>query len=236
MGPSRALALLIGFASPAMGQVRTRPAIADSSPAKIMTRVGPNADALWLRDILRQSGAEYPQAKLDEIADSLVARAVDPRGGEPRSEERTQALDAINALAAAGSGRALGGRPYAGALDRLIAVHRRASARAIRSHVLAGMLNVSSERSQAIDYLRRVAESEDATAYDAVEVLVADANGSGWGGEKPTPSQQQQTVSALKALAAGHRVIDQAARTLLEIWVENHRSDHPSVQPPQFQH
>jgi hypothetical protein len=89
------------------------------------------------------------------------------------------------------------------------------------------MLNVS-DRSRAVDFLQRVAESEDATAYDAVEVLVADANGSGWGGVKPTPSQQQATISALKALATRHRVTDQAARTLLENWVANHRSDNPS--------
>jgi hypothetical protein len=220
-----------------MGQIRARPAIADSSPARIMARVGPNTDAIWLRDILRQSGAEYSRAKLDELADSLLARAVDPRADVPRSEARTHALGAVNALAAAGSGGGLSGRPYAGALDRLFAVHQRASARAIRSHALAGMLNVSSDRSRAIDYLRRVAESDDATAYDAVEVLIADANGSGWGGVKPTPSQQQATISALRALAAGHRVTDQAGtRTLLENWVENHRSDHPSDQPPQLQH
>ena len=59
--------------------------------------------------------------------------------------------------------------------------------------------------SRSIEYLRRVAESEDATAYDAVEVLIADANGQGWGGMKPRPSEQQQTVSALKALAARRR-------------------------------
>lgn len=238
---SRVLALLILFASPAMGQVQARPAIADSSPAKIMARVGHNTGALWFRDILRQSGAEYPQTKLDEIADSLVARAIDPRGSEPRSEERTQALEAVNALVVAGMsgssgmGATLRGRPYAGALDRLIDVHRRATARDIRSHVLAGMLDISSDRSRAVDYLRRVAESEDATAYVAVEVLIADANGSGWGGMKPTPSEQRQTVSALKALAARHRVTDQATRTLVENWVENHRSEHRSDQPSQFQ-
>src|SRR5436853_6836976 len=124
MRPLPALALLIVFASPATGQVRKRPAIADSSPARIMARVGPHADAIWLRDILRQSGAEYPRAKLDEIADSLVARAVDPRGSVARGDARTHALDAVNALASAGSGGALSGRPYPGALERLIAVHR----------------------------------------------------------------------------------------------------------------
>ena len=44
---SRVLARLIVFAPPAIGQVRTRPAIADSSPAEIMTRAGPNADAFY---------------------------------------------------------------------------------------------------------------------------------------------------------------------------------------------
>jgi len=115
-------------------------------------------------------------------------------------------------------GRSLRGRPYAGALDRLITVHRRASTRAIRSHALDGMLDVSSDRSRAIDYLRRVAESEDITAYDAVEVLIADANASGWGGVKTTPSQQLQTVFCTKGLgskASRHRPSDtHAARDL----------------------
>jgi hypothetical protein len=222
MRPSQALTLLMVFAYPAMGQVRTRPAIADSSPARIMTRVGPDADALWLRDILRQSGAQYPQAKLDQIADSLVARAVDSRATVPRSDARTRALKAVNAISAAGSDGALTGRPYAPALDRLITVHRTAPGRDVRAHALAGMLNISSDRPRAIEYLRRVAESTDPTAYDAVEVLIADANGQGWGGVKSTASQQQQSIMALRALGSAHRVSNQAAATLLDVWIGNH--------------
>jgi hypothetical protein len=190
-----------------------------------MAQLGPNAEAPWLRDILRQVGANYSQAKLDEIADSLVARAVDSRGEAPGSPASARAFEAINALGDAGRGSELAGQPYAGALDRLIAVEQRASERAIRSHALAVMLNVTSDRGRAIDYLRHVAESNEATAYDAVEMLIADANGSSWGGIKASPSQQEQTVSALKALAARQQVTTEPARTILVLWVALHGSD-----------
>lgn len=224
---SRVFAFLIAFASPAMGQGSPHPAIADSSPARIMARVGSTAEAPWLRNILRQSGANYSRAKLDEIADSLVARAIDPRAAVPEADAHTHAIAAINALTNADRVGTAPGRPYPAALDRLITVHQHASERGIRAHALAGMLAVS-DRSRAIDYLRTVAESTDVTAYDAVEALVADANGSGWAGEKPTPSEQQATIAALNALGARHRVTDQGTRTLLEVWIENHRSNGPA--------
>jgi len=78
------------------------------------------------------------------------------------------------------------------------------------------------DRPRAIEYLRRVAESTDPTAYDAVEVLIADANGQGWGGVKSTASQQQQSIMALRALGSAHRVTNQAAATLLDVWIGNH--------------
>ena len=210
-----------------MRQVRGRPAVADSSPARIMARVGARANVPWLTNILRQSGATYSPAKLNEIADSLVARAVDPRAAVLRSEEETRALAAIDALKEAGARGREAGRPYPGALDRLIAVHQRASKEAIRATALQDMLAVS-DRSLAIAYLQKVAESTDVTAYEAVAALVADANGSGWGAEKPSRSEQQQTVTAVKALAARQRVTDQRARTMLAVWISQHPSNSPS--------
>lgn len=210
-----------------MGQVRARPAIADSAPVTIMARVGAHTDVPWLTNILRQSGGSYSQAKLNEIADSLVARAVDARAAVQRSDAETRATAAVHALTDAGRSRTEAGRPYSGALDRLIVVHQQASARLIRGLALHGMLALS-DRSRAINYLQTVAESEDVTAYDAIEGLIADANGSGWAGERPTPSEQQATIAALNALAARDHVTDQAARTLLVVWIANHKSNGPS--------
>lgn len=225
---SPVIAFLVAFASPATGQVRARQAIADSSPARIMARVGTNAAVPWLRNILRQSDTTYSRTKLDEIGDSLVARGVDARSAEARSNADHSAIEAVIALTNAGRSSTGPGHPYAGALDRLIAIHRQSPASSVRAHALEGMLAVS-DRSRALQYLQAVAESKDETAYDAVEAMVADANGSGWAGEKPSPSEQQATIAALNALHTRHRVTDRATWTLLDSWVENHRPKSPST-------
>lgn len=75
------------WAPAAWAQGGAAPAIADSSAARIMARVGAQAGAPWLRDILRQANASYPRAKLDEIADSLVTRAINPAAVTPRRED-----------------------------------------------------------------------------------------------------------------------------------------------------
>lgn len=216
---SRAVLLLIVSAPASSAQGRARPAIADSSAAQIMARAGAQVGAIWLQDILRQAGAQEPQAKLDQIADSLVARAIDPASVEKRSDAYTRAGDALIALVHAGSRASLGGHPYAGAFDRLVKVHRQARSRTIRAKALGGML-VSPSHSRAIDYLRGVAESSDATAYDAIEFLITDANGGSWVGVTPTASERQASASALKALASGGRVTDHRAAQLLDLWIQ----------------
>jgi hypothetical protein len=192
-----------------------------------MARVGSQAAPIWLRDVLRQDGAEYPNAKLDEIADSLLARAIDPASVQQRGEAHTRAVNALNLLAQAGGRASSKGRPYVGALDRMMAVHRRAPSRQIRARALGAMLVIPA-RSRAVDYLRDVAESTDSTAYDAVEFLITDANGGSWTAISPTVAEQQQSISALKALASGGRVTDDAAAKLLELWIQRYRSEHPS--------
>lgn len=210
-----------------MGQVRGRPAVADSSPARIMARVGAHADVAWLTNILRQSGATYSQVKLKEIADSLVARGIDARAADPRSDAYTRAVAAIDALADAGSANTEAGHPYVGALDRLIAVHQQATKVAIRAYALQDMLNLA-DRPRAIAYLQKVAESADVTADFAVDALIVDSNGSGSAGEKRTPSEQQATIAALNALAARHRVTNLEARRMLAVWIAQHPSSGPS--------
>jgi len=211
----------------ASAQGRGSPAVADSSPARIMAHVGNNAGAVWLLDILRQSEAQHPQAKLDEIADSLVARAIDPAAAQPTtSEAYRHAVDAINALMLAGISAPWNGRPYSGAFDRLVKVHRQAAAQGVRIRALAGMLVASHAR--GVDYLRQTAESSDSTAYDAAELLIVDANGGSSVAVTPTAAERQQSVSALKALASGGRVKDPRVATMLDVWIQRYRSEHPS--------
>jgi hypothetical protein len=215
----RTTLLLLGYAVTASAQARPRPAIADSSAARIMALVAAHPGVSWLQDILRTADAMYPQAKLDEIADSLVARAIDPAGvDDRRSEAYGRDVDAVNALGRAGRRWSSPDRPYAGMLDRLIAVHLRASSRRIRHRALIYMLSAP-EHERAVAYVRQVAESSDSTAYDAVRALIDDTNGGhGWG-LPPTAAERQQSVAALKALAARGRVTNTVAKIHLENFV-----------------
>jgi hypothetical protein len=190
-----------------------------------MAHVGTQAAPVWLRDILRQADAQYPTAKLDEIADSLVLRAIDPASARRGSEARRSAINAINALVLAGSVASLPGRPYASAFDRMITVHQQAASRGVRARALGGMLATPSH-SRALDYLRRVAESSDSTAYHAVEFLIVDAGGGSWTG-LPVTAKRPESIAVLKALSSGGRVTDQRALMLLEGWVGHYRSQHP---------
>jgi hypothetical protein len=183
-----------------------------------MARVGKTPGAVWLRDILRQANAQYPTAKLDEIADSLALRAIVPASVQQTSDVHSNAVNALNALVLAGSSAPLGGRPYAGAFDRMVRVHRQSQSHNIRARALSGMLVTS--HSRGIAYLREVAESTDATAYDAVEALVNDANGGSWAGIEPGAAERQESASALKSIAASGRLKDQRALALLGPWTQ----------------
>ena len=222
----RAAFLLVVCSTAVSAQGRTAPAIADSSAARIMARLGSQTTAVWLQDVLRQSEVRYPQAKLDEIADSLARRAIDPASTQQNNEAYTRALNAVLALLQAGSSRSPNGRAYAGAYDRLVAVHRQAQSQFVRRWALIGML--TSSHSSAVGYLRRVAESNDSTAVDAVELLVTDANGGSMVAVTPTPPERQESVSALKALVSGGRVTEPRATQFLELWKQRYRAQHPS--------
>jgi hypothetical protein len=183
-----------------------------------MARVGSRPGAVWLRDMLRQAITPYPQAKLDEIADSLMTRAMEPASADQKRAAYASAVDALNALVASGSRGPWNGRPYAGAFDRMIALHRRAPSLRIRARALSGML-ASPSHARAVGYLRDVAESSDVTAYDAVFLLISDANGGSWSGIQPTASQRQESIAAVKALQSRGRVTDTKAANILEGWI-----------------
>jgi hypothetical protein len=96
----------------------------------------------------------------------------------------------------AGATRGRSGHPYPGAFERLVTVHRRARAFYVRRTAVISMLVTS--HSRAVDYLRRVAESSDSTAVDAVELLKMDADGGSMAAITPTahpPDIEQFRVS-----------------------------------------
>ena len=138
-------------------------------------------------------------------------------------EANTRAVYAVLALLNAGSTRGVSGRPYAGAFDKLVRVHRHAASPDVRRRALSGML--VSSHSRAVGYLRQVAESSDSSAFDAVDLLIIDANGGSPAAITPTAAEREASVSALKALASGGRVKDHSAATVLEFWMQRYRSE-----------
>ena len=191
-----------------------------------MARVGNETQAVWFKNILRQSEGKQPQAKLDELADSLSRRAVDPASARQDSEAYNRAVDAVLALLQAGAIRGQSGTPYAGAFERLVTVHRQAQSHYVRRTALSAMLATS--HSKGVDYLQRVVESRDATARDALEFLTVDADGGSTVSVTPTAAERQRSVSALKALSSGGRVTDSQVVEDLAHWFRRYRSEHPS--------
>ena len=189
-----------------------------------MSRLGSHPGPAWIKDVLRQANGQESAGKLDEIADSLVGRAIDPRqvGGNP--VVHASASEAVGALVIAGLIGPVPGRPYQGAFDRLVRVHQRATAGDVRARALAGLLSVTSPRTRAIAYLRDVAESKDPSAYNAMEFLITDVRGGSWGGVSPTLAQQQESAAALKGMVAAQRGSDPKALQLLSGWVASSQS------------
>lgn len=194
----------------------------DSSARTIMAHVSRTSYPSWLIDIMRAAHGPVARGKLDEIADSLVARAIaGPTPDEVASGNWTQS--AADALASAGDRSQRRGTPYTGALDRLIRVHQQAHSFTIRTGALAAMLGVVG-RDRGLAYLKAVASSEDPTAWYAVNVLIIDANGGRWYGPKPSSSESRQSEALLRALYQSGSVRDNQAKRLLEEWVRHKAS------------
>ena len=192
-----------------------------------MKQAGTHVGAVWLRDVLRQVGSRRPQALLDELGDSLLARAMHPASAQRGGEAYAAANEALFALTQVGSrGPWGGGQPYAGASDRLITMHRTAPSLFIRKKSLGALL-ATPDHARAVDYLTQVAESSDSTAYDAIYFLVGDANGGSWTATTPSASEQRESGAALRALGARGRVTDGRAATMLEMWISRNSPAPP---------
>jgi hypothetical protein len=223
--------VLLSFACThvAAAQQGERAAVLDSSsPASIMGRVGKSPGAYWFQDILRQTGAAYPATTRDALADSLVARAVDPAASNRQSAAYGMAGEAVYALARAGARWPKTGRRYDGMFDRMVTVHRRAMSPSVRRLALFAMLE-STQHTRAIAYLRQVAESDDSTAYSAIDALNREASGPGVAGEDlATAAEREQSRAALFALWARRRVTNRMAYESLAMWIAWYQSHHPS--------
>lgn len=202
----------------------------DSSVATIMVAArGQLLTIRWLIGILRQESGPVPQPRLDSLADSLLARVLAAKVRPPTgSAARTpagravqNALDnakkALDALGQAGES-GMHGRPYARTLDLLTRIHRESPLVALRDQALA-LMPAMSDGSRAVAYLEEVAGSADTTAWTAMSVLVATANGSSGAPVSPTPAEQAAAAAALKDLYARHAVKGGYALQLLWGWI-----------------
>lgn len=134
-------------------------------------------------------------AAADSIADSLAAFAIANAG---RDEWVRQVQAAVSALGEAGSARGPG-RPYAGAVERLMRVVEESSV------PMAGALyyvTLAANRASAVSRLGRLATTENPTAHRAIEFL----------DERMGP----EGVAALRCLSAEpHLLRSPAVRRLL---------------------
>jgi hypothetical protein len=120
--------------------------------------------------VLRQAGRSQAKARLDSLADSLTSfaiQATDARDGDA-------AWAAVVTLGSAGATERFGkpipdgnGSAYAGALERLIRIHREARSESLRDAALIAMVNAG-DRPRMLGYLRTVAISRDPTVLSAL--------------------------------------------------------------------
>ena len=169
--------------------------LADSSPAKILLLAkGPE-----VARVLRQRSKPQPRAKLDELADSLTGRII-------RARDMGQSQNDLATLVEAGLGDStLDGRPYTGAIDRLIRIHRESDSNSVvRRVALTRMVRVVGF-ARGDPYLRSVATSADVTADGAMTVLCMAANDS-----IPYPSVGREDRASMRAFL--HQLWDTSDR------------------------
>lgn len=192
--------------------MRRESLLIDSSSAAIMKHLTARSEPSWFVDIMRQTRRPVAKSKLDELADSIVARAVANRASE------VGALSPTALLALAGDRGLRKGSPYAGVLDRLIRIHQQATDYAVRTMALAAMPGVVG-RDRGLSYLRTVATSNDSTSWYAVNVLAIDANGGSSLGPQPTLAERHQSEDILRALHSGGQVQNATAKRFLDEWI-----------------
>ena len=165
------LALLIAL--PILGEaqqpiVAPRPALADSSPARILRTTG-GLNTPVIVEVLRQVHQPYPAAKREELADSVAARALN-------SPSYEAAIGAINTLNQAGNLQGHGSADLF-SLDRLIQVHKAGRNEDTRLYALS-VLIFQAQPGRALPYLRTVAASADGrSAFWALQDLESFAFG-----------------------------------------------------------
>lgn len=191
---TRAAVLFLLLAGRIAAQPMLREAsLGDSSSAVIMAHVNPRTESSWFVNILRQTPRAVAQSKLDELADSLAARAIAKQGFEAGYPSP------IVFIVLAGDRGLHKGVAYKGALDRLIRIHKQATDHSVRTQALAAMPGVVG-RERGLAYVTSVATSNDSTSWYAIGVLTTDANGGSSYGPNPSPAESTESDAILRGL------------------------------------
>ncbi len=153
--------------------------------------------------VLRQAAKPQPSARLDELADSLVARALrSARQGKAGEATATSVVYALSGSAWLGEGKDI---PYAGGRDRLIRLYRELPATSpVRQSVVFAIADLGpSERIN--DFLYQEAVSKDPMARSALSGLLhyVTPNTDQW--RQGTPALREPLEARLVALARAVR-------------------------------
>lgn len=195
--------------------VETRP-----TAAELMQRLRIEDKRVHVVQILNQRYTTYPEAYLDEIADSLAALAV-TMGARGDLEGLTAAREAVSILFDAGgrdAGILVSGKlvrdetPYRGAAERLMRIVEHPDTDAgIRAGALTALCGMP-DRERTIEYLRSVAVSENPVADLAVRIL------GGWLG----PRFELERLDLLRELYREGLVTEPRALMQLEAYADHY--------------
>lgn len=200
------MALLVLLLAARPGDAQNRPntigrqvALVDSTPARSLLSGGTKNFPTWLLvDILRQKSKPLALSKRRELADSLVARAI--QLAKP-DEPPLSPSHAVEPLVFAGMAvSSFGGTPDRDALNGLIEIHRDAQLTAARLMAI-GSLEHQVDPARALPYLMNVVLSPDGTRFIALAQMIGMA-------QNPSLSAatQAQATDALRELYDSERV------------------------------
>lgn len=149
----------------------------DTNAAEVAVLLRTKGHAGSAVTVLTQTPGSQPPQKLDEIADTLMRVAMASIGND--SVPSGTRVAALSALIEAGLGQGgfirdgmhvAAGKPYAGAISRLMRIVETAPDPTIRSTTLA-MLADFTDTPVLLPFFRRIAMSEDHAAWQAIVVL-----------------------------------------------------------------
>ena len=202
-----------GLAGQAASQREAQPSWADSAPARIIASARGGISLETVLEILRQRHKAYPEAKRRELADLVVARAIDdPHVGRV----------AILAVSMSGSSDPrLGGVPDPEALNRLIRIQQTAKNAGERGFALTELAHQINP-SRALPFLRQLATStNDRDASAAVSEISRVAYSLNTSLAEPAERSQAEVLLRElydKNLVKGRGAIDLCEIAIMKQW------------------